>query len=341
MTAAPNYPIEIIQTDRQMYNQLFFEHNQSLFTHHLWIESAQNAHIDPVYLIIRQNNQPIAKTAGLKVHHSVLRGKELYFYSAPQVETSAAFLMPQIIVSLFDFAKKQRYNRLVIASYDNCSIRIGKCRGIYPNRREDYIFDLAHPNPHELHDTRFKKNYKKSLRVNPILVENSNAEGVTNLIRLLKTTHQIRLKKRYDDYDSFYLPYTNEQVVRQAVSLQLGKIYEIRVDNQTHAVAMNLEANQSVFALFMAYDEFAYKNGLAAFFIHSLIDQYQEKGFTRYNFGGVPKGKESQGIKLFKESFGAQASKLDGLTTNFLQYPHKLLNPMLDVIRLIRKKLSE
>lgn len=244
--------------------------------------------------------------------------------------------MRQVLESILSYAKQNYYNRLVISSYDNWQNLIEAIPESYLNQREDYVFDLTLPNPHLIHSSRFKKNYKKSLLTHPQVVENSTSEGISNLLHLLKTTHHIRLSK-YSDYDVFYLPHTNEHQLQKLIDNKMGRVYEIRVENQVHGIALNLEANHSVFALFMAYDEFAYKNGLAAYFFYQLIDRYKNEGFTRFNLGGIPKGKENSGIKVFKESIGAQSIRLNGLTTNFLLYPQKILNPILHLVRMMKK----
>ncbi len=280
----------------------------------------------------------MAKISGLLVQRAWWRGKELYFYSAPQLSDPTNADIRQILISILTYAKIHGYNRLVISSYDNWHNTLEAIPEVYLNQREEYVFDLNLPDPHLAHNTRFKRNYKKAIRIHPTLVENSTEEGLSNLLHLLKTTHHIRLKKNYSDYKLFYLPYTDEHQLRKLIENKLGRIYEIRVENQVHAIHFNLEANHSVFALFMAYDEFAYQNGLAAYIIHTLTDHYQAKGFTRYNFGGISKEKNDQGLRIFKESIGAKAVELNGLTTNFLQYPHKLLNPILNFMRGIKKK---
>lgn len=333
--------IEVYELDATAYSQLNFHCNSSVFTHHKWIESFSEIDKKNIYLCIKHKDTVIAKIAGLGIARPAPFGNELFFFSGPQFIKQNGHDCEHLLQALLKYAKSNSFNRLVISSYDNWQNCIKPIKGGYLNHREDYVFDLTLPDPHLAHNTRFKKNYKKALRVHPKLVENSHEEGLSNLIKLLKTTQNIRRKKKYNDYELFYMPHTNEQQLRHIIKNQLGKIYEIRTDNQVHAVAMNLETNNSVFALFMAYDEFAYKNGLAAFFIHNLIDHYKQKGFTRYNFGGIPKGKDSHGIRIFKESIGTQPVQLNGLTTNFLQYPHKLMNPALHLLRCIRKLLRD
>lgn len=336
-----NDQIDVVETDFHHYAQFDFDHNKSVFTHHLWIDSFSNSNTKKIYLLIRDKKKVFAKIAGLHIKNSHLYGDELFFYSSPQFEAHNGFDNKKLFNALLNYAKRNKFNRLVVSSYDCWHNCIEPMPEVYLNHREDYVFDLTLTEPHQIHNTRFKKNYKKALRVHPSLVENSNDEGLTNLINLLRTTHNIRLKKNYDDYKLFYMPHTNEQQLRHILDNQLGKIYEVRVDNQVHAVALNLESNNSVFALFMAYNEFAYKNGLAAFFIYNLIDLYRSKGFTRYNFGGIPEGKDNQGIRVFKESIGTRAVQLNGMTTNFLQYPHKLMNPTLNLIRHLKRVVSQ
>lgn len=332
--------IEVSELDASSYSQLHSFGNQSVFTHHKWIESFSDQNKKKVFLCLKHGNTVIAKIAGLKIQKRAPLGNELFFYSGPRIISQNGYDNRDLIGALLNYAKENKYHRLVVSSYDNWHNCIAQIPEAYLNNRQDYIFDITDQNPHQSHNNQFKKNYKKSLRVNPILIENSTEEGLSNLIKLLRITHSIRMKKKCDNYNFYYMPHTNEEQLRQIIKNQLAKIYEVRVDDTTHVIALNLEDNNSVLGLFMANDEFAYKNGLVAYFIHHMIDQYHAKGFTRYNFGGIPKGKKNEGLRTFKESIGAKPLKLNGITTNFLQYPHKLANPVLHLIRCIRKKLQ-
>ena len=68
------HQLEIIQSNPQQYSQIHSQYNQSLFTHHHWIESISNENTEPIYWLIKKDGEIVAKIAGLSVQGSWLRG---------------------------------------------------------------------------------------------------------------------------------------------------------------------------------------------------------------------------------------------------------------------------
>ena len=142
---------ETIQTNFQDYSQIILPYNQSLFTHHHWIESISGHNAKPIYLLIKKKDELVAKIAGLSVQRSWWRRKELYFYSAPQLSDPTNPDIRQILTSILTYAKTHGYNRLVISSYDNRHNTLEAIPEVYLNQRQEYVFDLNQPDPHLAH----------------------------------------------------------------------------------------------------------------------------------------------------------------------------------------------
>lgn len=330
-------PIIIEETDLDTFKNLESNNNQSVFMHPLWLQSFKTKNKVAVYLLIKSNDTIIGKLAGVSVRTNPLIGKELYFYTAPTYINNNRLEEDKFAQSLIKFARSKGYNRLMMSSYDNWAGNEIKATGAYPSLREEYVLDLTTDNPHARHHKKFINNYKRGLRVNADIVENSNKEGLSNLMRLLGSTQKIRLEKKGDDYDFLYMPYINEEYILNLLNSGLAKIHEVRHDGTVIAASMDIVSKDSVYGLFMAFDEFSYKNGISAFFAYRMIDIYSQSGIARYNFGGVPQGKVHQGIRAYKESIGAHSVMQHGFTTNFLQFPYTIFNPLLNIARRIKK----
>jgi len=65
------------------------------------------------------------------------------------------------------------------------------------------------------------------------------------------------------------------------------------------------------------------------------IKKCKELGFESYNLGGVPDNAAKSGLIFFKTSLGAKKFSCTGGSTNYLNFPYKCLNPLLNMGRRI------
>lgn len=97
----------------------------------------------------------------------------------------------------------------------------------------------------------------------------------------------------------------------------------------------NIEVGSNVYMLLKGTDDYGYKNGLSSHLSHYLTQKYIKEGKSVYNQGGRPQGKDGDGLSIFKKSMGAREVTVYGATTNYITYPYKLLNPILNLGRLL------
>jgi lipid II:glycine glycyltransferase (peptidoglycan interpeptide bridge formation enzyme) len=121
--------------------------------------------------------------------------------------------------------------------------------------------------------------------------------------------------------------------LEKLINKGIAKIFTIQSGEVIHSIEMTLEYNNQAYMLLKATDNFGYKKGLSTLLNVKVIDAYKKKGFSYYNLGGRPPEKDGDGLALYKTRLGGKPCQTYGATTNFIQYPQKMLNPLLNIGR--------
>jgi hypothetical protein len=212
-----------------------------------------------------------------------------------------------------------------------------KVDGFFNSYRVEYAVRLKDNNPEKDFHCGFLKNVKKAGKKNTIICSDSSERMVNVLLNLLGTTYKIRLTKGHKKYNFLYVPFFDESSLMKVIKSGLGKIYYTLNDGEIHCIQLNLEIDNQSYALFMGVDSYGYQNGMPSFMDFSLIKLLRDKGFNYYNLGGLPAGKDIDGISYYKMSLGAHKIMITGGSTNFLKFPQKILNPLMAVGRALPK----
>jgi hypothetical protein len=334
------FEIIILQQSADQWREDLSGFDCSLFMTPEWVEAVTSDNKLPVFLSFVKNGHVVGKLAGLCVKQGKLRGDQFFFYTIPCLKKPNQNLLNDCCSGLLDFARGKGVQRVIMGSYDQPTGLICTVPGFYPNERYEYVVDLQPESGDVSFSQNLKRNVKKAKKLNAVLVNGDTSQMIQRLVELLSNTLEKRATKYGKEYNPFYLPYMNETSLQRLLDLKVGKIYMVKLegDEVPHSVLFNLEAGGRVFNLLVGSDDLAYQYGLAALADFELIHKYKEIGFRSYNLGGGTGDAGSAGLERSKQSKGAEKMMVYGATTNFLCYPHRLINPLLNLGRSLPRK---
>ena len=321
----------LLKTEKEKWEKDLKSYQHSIFLSSSWIESIAASEQESLYIDFILNNDVVAKISGLILSKS--SGKQLYFYASPALKNFDQEIFNSCFDALHDFAEKNKYTRIIVGSYDNDHSQQYTGKNYFLTERVEFVVPL-HENIELLNITkRFKRNVKKAQKLKPELRSSVSSDDFNTLMNLLSSTKKIRLKKYREDYDPFYLPEMTENSLKKLLSLGLARMHYTFVQDSIDCMEFNLETENGVYMLLKGTSEFGYKNGLPSFLSYNLINNYGKKGIRYYNQGGRISTDPEDGLTVYKKSMGAEEIPVYGATTNFLTYPYKLLNPLLNLGR--------
>jgi hypothetical protein len=320
----------------ETWSETLNEYNYSLFITHAWVESLTNSTKKPIYLDFFSGDTGIAKIAGFSFDSGLFWQRKLLFYAGPALksnlpETSA----DKCIDALLRYAKKYRYSRVVLLSYDYPYSSINwKMLGL--SERSEFIIDLLQEKEtiNKSISRESKRLITRAIEYGFVFKESCSSEMTGHLIKLMQETKRIRLSKGYGDYNYFYFPGFNQQSLENLVRKEVIHFYTVEKDSEIYAVQAVMQDNQKAYALFIGVNAEGYRFGVPSFIDYSIISLLRNNHYKYLNFGGVPTQKTHQGLIHFKKSLGAKQQFSSYGSTNFLVFPYTLLNP---VVRMIRK----
>ena len=224
-----------------------------------------------------------------------------------------------------------------MGSYDNKhSLKYTGKRYFFTERTE-YIVSLSKGLENINTSKRFRRNVKKGEKINPQITDSSEIDKTSILLDLLSSTKKVRINKYDISYNPFYLTNLNENTLKKLLASGLAHLRYTTTNDSVDCMEFNLEKASSVYMLLKGTNENGYKNGLSSYLSYNLTKSYVKKGYSFYNQGGRPFGSDGDGLTVYKKSMGAEEITVYGATTNFLTYPHKLLNPILNIGRKLPK----
>lgn len=305
----------------------------SVFITPEWLNALADSAHTPIYLDFYSNQELVAKLAGFLCGNN--KSKQLYFYSAPAMMHLNSNLLSECLNELYNYAKINGYSRIIIGSYGNNHSVNFSAKKYFKNERSEYLLDLKNGLNEVKTSSRFRRNVKKGQKVNPEVIASKSTNHLHNLKQLLNTTKSARLKKFNKDYNPFYLKNLTPSSLHNLLNNNIGHIYYIQCGDNINCMEFNIEIENKVYMLLKGSDEYGYNHGLSSYLSHFLTHKYSNGGVIVYNQGGRPRGEDGEGLDIFKKSMGAKEVIAYGATTNYITYPHKLLNPILNLGRLL------
>jgi hypothetical protein len=309
----------------------------SLFTIPEWIESFGVEDRIPVYFNFEKDGETVGKMAGLILHKDKPLKRKLFFHAGPSLKKGISehnrLRCLQVLVS---YARQHNMGRICMLSYDfKFEINTNKYYCVYP--RSEYIIPLSASKDDVAGaiSSEVKRRFKKAVAEGFSIQEVNTAEMIEELIGLIDTTKNVRLKKGYTAYNPFYIPHFNREVLMKLLINKALRIFVAFQNNQVFGIDAILVKDRKAYGLLMGFTENGYRFAMPSFINYYIIMKLKSEGFDYLNMGGVSVDITHQGLQQFKKSLGAVPCVSSVGETNYLSLPYRLLNPMLHAKRLL------
>ncbi|MBS2099093.1 hypothetical protein [Carboxylicivirga linearis] len=312
------------------WNVNFDEFNSSIFLHPDWIESLTSDTIHPIYFDFIDNDKTIGKLSGITNKNRF--GKILYCFAGIGVN-DIQHNLNRMYASLYHFCQKNLFNRIIISSYDQKTNHKLKVKWFYRTERREFIIPLRETLNYS---NQIKRNVKKCQKHNPKFLRLKNYNNTSELFELINHTHRYRLKKQKTDYNPYYLPYLTKDSIKKLLKSRIIDVFITEYNGNTNCIELNLRHHNGVFNLLRGADKSAYHRGFPSGINQYMIQHYKKMNIDTINLGGIPTGIDGLSLARFKKGLGAKEVIQNGFTTNFIQFPYTLLNPILNLGRKLK-----
>ena len=318
-------------------NRINWEENLINFKHSIflcpdWIESMCDNQKKSFYINFVQNDVVQAKLSGLIIKGSKWKGNQLYAYAGPALSQPDERLNKECLQALFNYAKKKNIARIVLSSYDQPHNLSFSSPNFFNTSRYEYEIDINTHTPLS-YSSRFKKNLRKAKKATTTLSIIDSSKGLKALLKLVEETRSIRTQKKRKNYNPFFLPHMSKQSLEKMMPSSFARYTEISDNNKTLCVGLSLHAFPKTAILMFGMNKMGYTLGISAQLFNNYINGNQQEMTEIINIGGIPSGQDGEHLSVFKESMGAKKRLVHGATTNFIIYPYRLLNPLLNLGR--------
>lgn len=322
--------------------------NHSLFMLPEWLEVVETPRRIPIYIDIESNNEVIGKASGLIIKDNRIKGKQLFFYTGPSMLHDDADTYHSCLEALKHFATHHRFSRIIILYFDH---RISH-KPQSPHFRSYPMYESIIHLQTDYHDfspgSSLRKKRNTAIRVQTSYFHSRETKDLNRLSELAEITLNRRKKRHNSDYKKLEFPYFTEKLLPKLLKSGLGNMYcTMNPDGVCHFISVTLEHKKNIYGLFNGCDEFGYQNGLPGYLILQLSQEFQKKGYERFNLGGTPASSNERGKLIqFKEEIGGKLQTLYVAKTDFLVFPQNAINPILNFARKlphnnISRKLSQ
>ena len=329
--------IETLQLSESEWITDLHEFKYSICHQPDWIKSMLDDKNAAIFLNFVKNEKIVGKITGIECDYGVLKGKQLYFYASPALKEFEQNLYDACHVSLYNFARKTGYSRIILGSWDQQHALKCTAPRYFTVNNNQFIVNLES-------DLKFRRLFKRNVKraeTNGAQFSQNNSDEVFNkLFELLDKTRERRMTKFGEGYrhNPLHYRYLTKEALKKMVENGLAKMYIVTIENEIHTVLYNLEENNRICALLIGADEKAYQMGLSSFITSNVLILAKEKGFSYYNPLGTTEDEPGKQLGQFKLSMGAEKFYIYGATTNFIGFPQNLLNLLLNMGRKLSSK---
>lgn len=297
-----------------------------------FLEALKNEKRRPVYFNVFHDNEIIAKLAGLKITSGF--GRPIFhFYSGPCERSGRNEQVADLIEEFIKYARSQKINRVIFRSYDYCRQLSSAPSLLKTSDRSEFIVDLTSLSPEIYGQLRksIRRNIKRAESHHPEMKEDSSPEMTDRLMELMKNTLEYRISKGYRKYSCLYLPYLDDESLRNLLASEIARLFYVVTNNEINCIQLELVYKNRAYSLLMGTSREGYRQGLSHYLDLKVMEKLKGEGVEYFNFGGVP-GKET-GLIAYKKAIGGIEYRMTGGSTNFLRFPLKSINPLLNMGR--------
>ncbi|MFT3740004.1 MAG: hypothetical protein QM786_14725 [Breznakibacter sp.] len=325
--------LEVYECSESEWSNALNGQKQSIFADPRWVGVMGEKSGKTLFLVVKQNNRPIAKACGIAINVRHFGGTRLFFYTYPVV-LPGEYILQKSMEAIRDYAGKHRYSQVIFDYYDRQVYDEGGFpQGFLPYKRAEFVIDYQNGYVGHKLTSSIKGKIKQALKTGPT-VEEETWESIPYFIKLLEDTRQSRIGRNRNDYDPFSMPLFSERDIKPLIENGMIRVFSCRDSEQNiHFMAMCVMSKKGVYGLMNGCDEFGYKNGYPGYTIDYLIKKFQHEQYDYFNMGPVPK-EQGNAMAVFKSGLGAVPIITYGLKTDFLVFPYQMANP---VVRFARK----
>ena len=329
------YRIIIAEVNKTDWAKDLDEFKHSLLITPEWVGSMSNENTIPLYLNFIHEEKIIGKISGFICDCGKLNGKQLYFYASPALKEYDQDMFDAYHAALFNYAKNKGYSRIILGSYDQQHQLKTNASNFFTTTRFEYIIDLTEP---VKFDRCFRRNLKKAENNNVEFKQNNSQEILNRLFELLNITKEHRVSKYGSDYNPLFLRNMSYESLSRLIGNGIANLYYADCGEEINIVCYNIEKNNRVYSLLLGSNDKSYELRLPSYLTYNMIMHSQNRGFVYYNPGGGTGDAGNDGLERFKQSMGAKKTYFYGATTNFIKFPQKLLNPLMNMGRMMPRK---
>ncbi len=297
-----------------------------------WLNAVKKEDESPIYLDFLVDNDIVAKVAGLSVRNRKKMPDLLYFYSGIAFKTPDETLIASCYQFLIRYAKKNKYDRVIIKScdYDESFTYPSKVL-IVDRKRSEYIVDLSVDENIIL--SKFNKtarrHIRKAVKWGLQVSESKSPEILMLLLEYLKETRNIRISKGYAPYKIFHLRNFDKKSLMPFLEQGLATMFLVFNKNKITSVIYILLHGKRAILFLIGTTQKGYELYAPTFLEYNIMILLKKRGFKSLNLGGIPYDSSHKGLIQYKKSLGAYKVSLLDQKTYYLLYPLRLLNPFL------------
>jgi hypothetical protein len=323
-----------------MWDRALESFRGGIFMTTAWITAMSNNERKPVYLRFIQDDKPMAYLGGLEVYIKNGSGRQLFFYSGITSDIHDALFISRCKIALYNYARKNCYQRISIRSYDYQSFvdtRVTQFK--LRKKRIEYVFrfDRNDDSIFNGFSRSVRQRARKVSREGAVLKKGNSPELIEKLFSLINETSDLRRSKGYGAYSYLFLPFCRQAEIETLVRGGHASIYYTEMHGEILTIELFLEYKNKAYGILMGTSLKGYKIGTPSFHYFEIARLLKDKGYLYYNVGGVPGSKKHHGLQEFKSRLGAEVISSSEEVTNFISPALSYLNPFLDLKRLLRE----
>jgi len=302
-----------------------------LFMTTAWLSAISKNDRKPVCLKFYQGDKLVAVAGGIEVFFLSSQNKQLLFYSGIASRSADPSLTKRCKEALYNYARKEGYQRITLKSYDNQSHVPVKTRNFRETQRLEYVFDL-HKNKDTIiksFDKDLRRRVRKAKREGVVFRKSNSPELTEQLFKLIDETYNIRQSKGYSNYYHLYLPFFNRPEINELINNANATFYIAEREKEILSMQLVLTWGKRAYGILMGTSSEGYKVGAPSVILYEISCTLKDQDYLYYNIGGVPRSIKHIGVRNFKDTLGATRVKSAEEVTNFINPPRIFLNPLL------------
>ena len=321
--------IEIYDSGKEWAQDLHaFDH--SIFHHPGWISAVcSQDNLTPLFMDFFIDGEKIGKISGVQ-SGAAGRISQVYFYAGPALKSNTTEGYRSCITALKHFATARAASNLTVGSYGKAYAPFVKLRQFSDSVRREYIVALDDETG-KRYAKSIRHKIKKAVKISPAF--RTGDMDFEPFRELLFAVSEYRLRNKRERYNPYALMFVNERVIRSLMKSDICHAYSAVIGGEACAAVLTVEGEKRVSWLYAGMKQQYYQHGLNTWLIDQVFRHLRQKGYRTMNLGGVPQGRDGNNLAFYKMMLGAKEVVLHSYASYFLNFPKKLLNPLVFVGR--------